>query len=148
MLLLEAGELIEQPADLRIGEPVVRDASERGELLGSNRRSARRHHRLLVPVQDRAGVRDFGELGQAAAELVECRSSRAARYRTAGTKGNSYRLQMTWKCKAPVRYCKQGHAHPAVDFRPHPPPTVRRGSTGGKVVPRNFPSGPTSSLAV
>jgi hypothetical protein len=64
-------ELLEQPAHLRGGELLVRDPAHGCELLGADGRTARRHHRLLVPAEDRARPRQVVDLGQTRPQLVE-----------------------------------------------------------------------------
>ena len=69
------GERVEPVADLGGGQPIMVEALERPELVGTGLRAARRHHRLLVPTQQRGGPVDVGEL----AEPLAQRSDRRAR---------------------------------------------------------------------
>ena len=74
----EGGELVEQAADLGRDELVVDDPAERRELLGPGRRTARRHHHVLVPAEQRGGAGDVADLGQSLAQLFERGGHRAA----------------------------------------------------------------------
>ncbi len=71
VLRLEGLELLEEPTDLGRGELVVGDAPERRELLGATGCSAGRHHHLLVPGEQRGGMREIGDLRQPPCQLVE-----------------------------------------------------------------------------
>ena len=61
---LERRELVEQPADLVGGEPLVCDPGERRRDLRACGSALRRHHRPLVPAGDRAGLLEVVDLGQ------------------------------------------------------------------------------------
>jgi hypothetical protein len=47
---------VEQPAGLVRDEHLVAEPLDRGDGLGTSRRAPRRHHRLLVPVQQLGDV--------------------------------------------------------------------------------------------
>jgi hypothetical protein len=63
-------ERVEQPADLGVGQAAVADQLERGGVIGAGGRPARRHHRVLVPEQQRVD----------AAEVAQLRHPRAQRF--------------------------------------------------------------------
>jgi hypothetical protein len=68
---LDRLELVEQPADLRIGRRLVREAREERDVVGAVAAAAGRHDRPLVP---REQEHDGGErvpVGQAGLELLE-----------------------------------------------------------------------------
>ena len=69
---------VEQPADLVVDEPLVRDAAERRELVGARVRAARRHRHALVPAEHAGRAPQVGDLGQPCAQLVERRRSRCS----------------------------------------------------------------------
>src|SRR5207237_9895263 len=52
--LLVRAQPLQQPADLGIDEPLVREPSDRGELLGARLVPGRRHLRPLVPEEQAA----------------------------------------------------------------------------------------------
>jgi hypothetical protein len=54
-------ERVEQPPQLRIGQPLVRDGLERRRLVAAGGRPVGRHHRVLVPEQQRVDVTQVGE---------------------------------------------------------------------------------------
>ena len=58
-------ERIEQPSQLGVGEPLVDDRLERRHLVTAPGRAVRRHHRVLVPEQQRVDVPEVGEGGGA-----------------------------------------------------------------------------------
>ena len=63
-------ERVEQPAELGIGQALVRDGLERRRLVAAGGRAVRRHHRVLVPEQQRV---DVAEVGQDRGALVQRR---------------------------------------------------------------------------
>src|SRR5262249_32834290 len=122
VLLLEARELVEQPADLRRREALVDDTAERRQFLGAPCRPPGRHHRLLVPPEDGARAREVADLGQAPAKLLEGRIHG----------GEPTELLVVWFANSVARAtgvrrysswagpCSSGDG-----FRPRPSPTVR-----------------------
>ena len=64
-------QLVEQPADLGIGELLVREADERRELVGTVAGAGGRHHRLLVPGEEAGDLAEIGDLCQPLLELLE-----------------------------------------------------------------------------
>ena len=74
--LLERSELLEQRADLVVGELLVRDAAERRERLGARRVPAGRHRDPLVPAEHAHRPMEVGDLGEPLAERAEVRVPR------------------------------------------------------------------------
>ena len=54
-------ELVEQPAQLGVGQPLVRDRLERRRVVAAGGRAARRHHRVLIPEQERVDPLQVGQ---------------------------------------------------------------------------------------
>src|SRR4029079_14495055 len=123
LLCLEVDELVEKATDLGRREPLVDDAAERGKLLGASGRTARRHHRLLVPAEDGARTSEVADLGEVPAQLLEGRGHGEEPYSTPC---------LIWlaNCLAHVsgvvRYSAgAGPCSSGDGFRPRPSPTVR-----------------------
>ena len=111
MLLAPAAQLVEQPADLGEVNFVVRDAAERRELLGADRGAARRHHHVLVPAEERRGLAEIGDLGEAPAQLVELGLAHGSEtYMSAMTavRGESSEDDLSPGLTAPVRATANG----------------------------------------
>ncbi len=68
--------VVEEPSDLVVGEPLVRDAAERRELVGARLGAERRHRHALVPAEHPGGARDIGDLCQPPPQLHERRRHR------------------------------------------------------------------------
>src|SRR5205823_14145072 len=118
---LEVRGLVEEAADLGRGEPFVDDAAERRELLGAPRRAARRHHRLLVPTEDRACSGEVADLGEAAAQLLEGRGHGEEPYSTPcliWLANSLAQLSGVVRYSAGAGPCSSGDG-----FRPRPSPT-------------------------
>src|SRR5207245_198962 len=69
--LLVRAKLVEQIADLVRDEPLVREASDRRELVRAHLGAVRRHHRLLVPAQQRARLDEIVDVAELGAERLE-----------------------------------------------------------------------------
>src|SRR5437763_17057845 len=82
VLLLEVRQFVEEATDLARREPLVDHPPERRQLLGATRCAARRHHRLLVPAEDRARPGEVADLREASAQLVEGLGHGREPYRT------------------------------------------------------------------
>src|SRR4051794_31997268 len=94
LLLAPAAEIVDELADLRRDELLVRDATDGRQLLGADRRAAWRHHHVLVPAQHGRRLAEIGDLRQPPPELVETlpAHTRRERYmRRAGGPGGRLR---------------------------------------------------------
>ena len=69
--LFVGSQIVQQPADRRIGELLVRQPAERGRLPCARRPAAGRHVRALIPVQQRVGGVEVVDFEQAGLEFVE-----------------------------------------------------------------------------
>ncbi len=71
--LLERLQPVEEMADLRVDELLVRDSTDRGHRLGASRMAAGRHHDLLVPGEHADCRAQIGDLGEALLERAKVR---------------------------------------------------------------------------
>ena len=71
--LLERLQPVEETADLRVDELLVRDSSDRGHRLGTSGMAAGRHHDLLVPGEHANRLAQIGDLGKALLERAKVR---------------------------------------------------------------------------
>ena len=123
VLLLEARELVHEPADLRRDELVVRDPPERRQLLGADAGAARRHHHLLVPAEQLGRRRQVRDFAQTPAKLFEGRAHALHASAPVQRIWLASALERAGICK---RYCAAaGPCSSGDGFRPRPSPTVR-----------------------
>src|SRR2546427_7947878 len=71
--LLVRAQLLEQIADLVRDERLVREATDRRELLRANRRTVGRHDRLLIPGEQGTDLDEVVDLAELRAQGLECR---------------------------------------------------------------------------
>ena len=71
VLLAPVAQVVEELADLGRGELGVRDPADGGHHLGAQRRTAGRHHHVLVPAEQGRRLHEIGDLGEAPPQLVE-----------------------------------------------------------------------------
>ena len=64
-------QLVEQPAECRIGEPLVRQPAQEGALPGARHRPTRRHVGGLVPAQHGTRRAEVADLAQTRLEVFE-----------------------------------------------------------------------------
>src|SRR5437870_1850796 len=69
--LLQGTEILEQAADVRGDEALLREAAERSEGLRACGRATGRHHHALVPEQEGRGLREVGDLREPGLQLLE-----------------------------------------------------------------------------
>ena len=79
--------LIQEIAGLGAGQQLVRDLAERRHLLGAHRAAARRHHHLMVPLQD----------GERAADVRHAREARLKRAIGFGHEPPAVRRRARWR---------------------------------------------------
>ena len=78
---LERTQLVEQAARLVRAQQIVRDPSQRREVIGPMVGSGRRHHRLLVPTEHPADPVEIGDLAEPFLQLLQGLTHGRAPYR-------------------------------------------------------------------